>query len=289
MKFVELKDDVGEPTLVNLDRVNEFRKDDINGKASVFYESDSSSLGMTVAEVKAAIRDQAGPGGLAGTCSAEAPGAVRRDGDTVTITFGCDPDPCTDPCPGLPPSPEPEPGGPIPLAVGQVWAGKDGEYRQISGLYRDLGERVQHLPAGHGGIIRDQPADDFHIQHPTLISPAPEPAPPEAPPDPVALLAGGKRLRYVRDAGPIKSGLRFGSEAFVALFDRLSAGSPGFEHKNIEDAVWFGAAASFKGFDLYNADVAGQPWHLKESAADHIVALLSDLGYRFAGLAGEGA
>ena len=245
MKFVELKDNRGELTLVNLDMVNEFRKEATTDKAAVFYESDSSSLGMTVAEVAAAIREQVGPG----------------------------------PCSGPPAPPAPEADVPIPLAVGQVWAmdRPDGYKARIDEIHDDKLMRTI-INAEVFDKTTEMTVLSFRHHYKTLISPAPEPPSPEAPPDPVSLLAGGKRLRYVRDAGAISE--RIPAEVNAVL---------------LSPAEDFHAVAFYSPGDFdYRAEDSGNyflgDWNkAKQTGAISGLTFIKSLGYRFAGLAGEGA
>lgn len=135
------------------------------------------------------------------------------------------------PCPSPPadppatPEPEPEPAGPIPLAVGQVW-GCVAEFhsggRTLATIRKIDDGRVYFESVNPIGERWDVSlkTPSFRSDYPILISPAPPPAPA----DPVALLAEGKRLRYVRGAdgldlpGEAKAEIRAEKHSHRGLF-----------------------------------------------------------------------
>lgn len=98
-------------------------------------------------------------------------------------------------------------------------------------------------------------------------SPDPKADADPAPPDPVALLAEGKRCRFVRDAGPIGDSATFTAEV-VAYTERSPC-----------DNWWLGTIEAADGMAGKSVRTIG--FAERKLAAGMMLTLLSGLGYRF--------
>lgn len=173
-------------------------------------------------------------------------------------------------------APEPKP-EPIPLAVGQVWGDSEGFKAKILSLPSEGRVEYQCLAEDMGPYLgspndrRNRPESHFRHYWNRLVSDAPaaEPAPQPSPqPDPVAvaLLAKGKRLRYVRDGGAM--GKRVPAELDVTVRNWGDSG------------LIFGRATRVGGCDAFPR-FCSEFHRAEDLAARSMVELLSDLGYRF--------
>jgi hypothetical protein len=190
--------------------------------------------------------------------------------------------------PEAPPEPEP-----IELKAKQIWASPNGDWAEVFDI-REEGRTVLYtLHYAQGGSVSmlRSPAEQFRASFPYLaismrpgaaglvpdvvVPPTPEPAPPPAPePDPVALLAEGKRLRFVRDA----------------------------DNSPLPEVVEGAVINPVDGVFLVAFNLPGEPietnspmlfcsdWNkVPITTAEYVPGLISRLGYRFAGLADQEA
>lgn len=162
--------------------------------------------------------------------------------------------------------------GEIPLAAGQEWDNPIDAFRSAA--------KVERLD--NGGVYYTYTTTDgrehagfrviplFRERYPRLISPAPE-AETHPTESPVALLAGGSRCRFVRDAGAL--GGRFDAKVDAAVRSESS----GETFRGVVTRAGMHAHELCTGKHIYAA-----------RAAAEIMSLLAVLGYRFDGVAGEG-
>jgi hypothetical protein len=129
---------------------------------------------------------------------------------------------------------------------------------------------IEGGPVG-GGPSRGKEIDPkvYRAYFPNFLPPAPEARSPTListpPPDPAALLAAGRRLRFVRDGGPLGKTFPAAVEAFVRV-EGVNMTRRGIVIEDSEDAPHVLCTPQHSGH---------------QAAANRLASLLADLGYRF--------